>query len=932
MWQIMIAFYLGLLLTSQVYGDSFEKERDRLIKRFDKLIVPEVESTIAKPGDNLQGKLAWNKSYYLAAIVEMLDATRDPKYAESFIKLGRWMADARDDQHGRRDVFRKRVVPAWGSTKYTKGKHYAYAVHTGVIAAPMARFAAIVRADESLSKRFRHEADRFFEVARQAAAVHENQRREGPNAGEGYLFGLFVEKCLPLNQQNALACVWAYLDDAVEVKQYGEWTLRLAHFLKNRLRKTEDGAYVWSYWPTPDGQFKGFEDVSHAAINVDFMVMCFERRILFTLEDMVCLEKTLLTKILRDDHSAADTVGGTGDTGKYTAGVLRWGRLAKYRKSVRDRLLKFYRAGNFDNSHSEALGIAYLVSAMGSERVEPFKVKTELKYKYRLVNVLVKSVPELLATYDAGTGRFGKGIWICTDQNRMYPLAVAYAYSSPNNPYHKDSKLLDVIMKAGDALIDDADERGQWVFRKKDGSTWGSIWMPWTYSRWVRSYLLIGDDMPANRREAWIKALRLAYTGISRTQLKHVHNIPAHHAMGLYLAGKALDRPDWCEQASAFFGKVIDSQADGGYWSENVGPVVGYNFVYLDVLGTYYAMSGDERALAGLKKGARFHYHFRYPNGSRVETIDERNPYKAGIDTGNVGFTFTSIGRAYLAEQWARYGWDKLNPDLIASLLLYGHEGDIPNLQSEDSDQLFVLAERRSNKAATIRHGPWFVCLSAYTAPISKSRWIQDRQNLVSIYHDRVGVILGGGNTKLQPAWSNFTVGDTNLLHHKPGDTKPNFLPAGELYHVPSSATLICESGQGLDLTYGPQTCRIRIKPQDKLTLDYIIEAKLDSDLPVLAHLTLLPRLGKMLRTAGGQEVVLGQSPVDLSAHKVAGSITHAGYRLHLPKTATVHWPALPHNPYRKDGRATAGEGRIEIRIPFDKQITTHKVTVEILK
>ena len=33
-----------------------------------------------------------------------------------------------------------------------------------------------------------------------------------------------------------------------------------------------------------------------------------------------------------------------------------------------------------------------------------------------------------------------------------------------------------------------------------------------------------------------------------------------------------------------------------------------------------------------------------------------------------------------------------------------------------------------------------------------------------------IGVFLGGGNTKLQPLWSTFTVGDVSLLKHKPGD------------------------------------------------------------------------------------------------------------------------------------------------------------------
>jgi hypothetical protein len=340
--------------------------------------------------------------------------------------------------------------------------------------------------------------------------------------------------------------------------------------------------------------------------------------------------------------------------------------------------------------------------------------------------------------------------------------------------------------------------------------------------------------------------------------------------------------------------------------------------------------------LPALGKAARFHYQFRYPDGSRVETIDERNPYHGGIDVGNVGFTFTPIGRAFLAEQWGRRGWDKLGADLIASLELYGQEGAVAEAPADALGQsqagVSVLSEKGVARAATVRRGPWFACLSAYTAEVPKSRWIQDRQNFVSLYHDKVGLILGGGNTKLQPAWSNFTVGDMGLLRHKPGDTKPDFRPKGELYHVPSAATLVHDEELGLDLRYGPARCRIRIEPRDDRRLDYVIEATGETPLPILAHLTLMPHLGKTLRTAGGTEALIDKSPVELSAAQVAGGVTYAGYRLTVPETATVHWPALPHNPYRKDGRATAGEGRIEVRVPFDEQHRKHTITLEILK
>ena len=96
---------------------------------------------------------------------------------------------------------------------------------------------------------------------------------------------------------------------------------------------------------------------------------------------------------------------------------------------------------------------------------------------------------------------------------------------SPINRYYRDPKLLDVIVKAGDSLIENMDGKGQWIFFKKDGSTWGRIWMPWTYSRWIRTYRLVRDDLPPDSRRAWTEALTLGYTGISQRCLGHVHNI-----------------------------------------------------------------------------------------------------------------------------------------------------------------------------------------------------------------------------------------------------------------------------------------------------------------------------------------------------------------------------------------------------------------------
>ncbi|MEN6625198.1 MAG: hypothetical protein ABFD69_03105 [Candidatus Sumerlaeia bacterium] len=550
---------------------------------------------------------------------------------------------------------------------------------------------------------------------------------------------------------------------------------------------------------------------------------------------------------------------------------------------------------------------------------------SDLVYRGRLHAELVRQVPDLLKGFDPGTGRFGKGIFICTDQHPMFALAVAY--SIPGSAYYKDSALLDVIMKAGDALIAAQDADGKWRFDKKDGSYWGQIYMPWTYSRWIRTYAIIKYDMPQARRDKWEKALVKGFDGISRTALKGRANIPTHDAMALYIAGVVLGRSGWSEQAARYIRGMAAAQSEGGFWSEHAGPLVGYNYVYVEAIGTYYACSSDKSVLPALRRAARYHWEMTYPDGRCVETVDERNPYGDRINPGNVGFTYTPEGRACLARQWGLLDW-KLGSDLIASLLLHGVEG---SLAGQPAAGTFVLNDHGQPRAMTLRSGPWFVALSAFTAPLSESRWIQDRQNFVSIYHQETGLYAGGGNTKLQPAWSSFTVGNTALLRHKAGDADPEFKPAGELYHIPSEARLAPGADPQLDLVYGPVNCHIKLKIEPAGVASYEIWASGRTKLPVVAHLTLIPRLGKPLKTGGGFNGVLGKKRIDLDAAGLGGKMNYGGMQLTLPEGTALHWPALPHDPYVKDGGARPEQGRIELRIPLtpDGGIKTVRLKLE---
>jgi hypothetical protein len=552
-------------------------------------------------------------------------------------------------------------------------------------------------------------------------------------------------------------------------------------------------------------------------------------------------------------------------------------------------------------------------------------------FKKEFLPALVKAVPGILESQNKETGRFGNGIWMVNDQHRMYPLAVAWAtppIEGAPNPYYHDSKVLEAIMSAGDALIADQDKNGMWEFRKKDGSTWGQIYMPWTYSRWIRAFSLIREGMPQDRRAKWEKALTLGFEGIYKTETKRpMHNIPLHNCMGLYLASKLFARPDWEKAAVDYMHACVKNQHPDGYWTENKGPVVIYNGVYVDALGAYYGMSKDSVVLDALERSSRFHAAMTYPDGRAVETVDERNSYHENIADICLGFCFSPEGRAYVKRQITKLGRHTnapVNAEVAASFILYGEEGVLaPEPKSGDA---YVSGDKQ---VLTRYVGPWFTCVTSYTAEPPQNRWMQDRQNFVSLYHDDASLILGGGNTKLQPLWSTFTVGDVTLLKHKPGDEDPNFIPPPGLRHTPSNGRLRIDD-TAVDLDYGGVKCSVSVDINDpkKAKLTYALHSPQQAG--VEAHVTLIPKLNAKWRTASGKSGTLSKEPINLNAGEAGAWFAHRGFRVSVPPGASIQWPVLPHNQYAKDGKPTLNDGRIVITLPFSSSQTKHVIEVEL--
>lgn len=561
-----------------------------------------------------------------------------------------------------------------------------------------------------------------------------------------------------------------------------------------------------------------------------------------------------------------------------------------------------------------------------------------------LMRSLVEGIPRITKSYHPETGRFGAEPWVCRDQNHIFPLAVAWGLEDDANPYYHSDEILEMIARGGEALVDAQDDKGQWTFRKKDNSTWGQILMPWTYSRWIRAFAIVRDALPEASRAKWEQGLLLGYRTLVGRGLPRVHNIPTHHAMSLYIAGECFDNEEWKAFATEFMSRAVAEQDPAGFWSENFGPVVGYNFVYVDALGVYYSFSHDPVVLEALQRAAIFHSSVLWPDGSSVSCIDERQIYHSDVALGNIGFSWTPEGRGFLLKQVGLYseGGEKLvDADYAASMLMYGGEGDSIPPASDVDEGTFVLGAndagrraasgqrpgansgeadesnvgRRRGGAVIRRDKPWQWALSGYVCPPPDSRWIQDRGNLVDVYHDDLGLVVGGGNCKLQPYWSTFTVGDPTLLFHTPGDEKPDFTPDIDLQWTADEASINTDGEPVLTLRFGEINTSVTVNKIDDDTVALTYRAPAGQR--VEGHLPLQHRSGRLL-TDAGELLKLTEANLSLTSEDLGGGFTYRDLHVSVPEGARLLWPARHHNQYKKDGSSSLGHAKPVIVMPFE--------------
>jgi hypothetical protein len=285
--------------------------------------------------NNEEATLAWGESYVMASLAAMYRATSHPMYLDRLAEHIDALLAQRDDARGVAD-WRGVSGACWRNLSYQSPTPYCYAVHTGMLVTPMLEFVSAVQTSpwgsqasydgESLAAK----ADRYVVAAQESVEFH---AFEWDDAGY-YVFPdvpnlAAARQIQPLNQSNALGRAHVLLAALTGDAEHLAKASALASRFRAEITGAADGALLWNYgagaYAAPG------EDISHAAINVDFAVVAAQHGIVFSDSDLAGFATTFRERIYLDDATFSDFVGGGSTNGdSYRAQIGRWAVLAPW--------------------------------------------------------------------------------------------------------------------------------------------------------------------------------------------------------------------------------------------------------------------------------------------------------------------------------------------------------------------------------------------------------------------------------------------------------------------------------------------------------------------------------------------------------------------------------------------------------------------------
>jgi hypothetical protein len=467
--------------------------------------------------------------------------------------------------------------------------------------------------------------------------------------------------------------------------------------------------------------------------------------------------------------------------------------------------------------------------------------------------------------------------------------SVVYKKANPDNKHYGDAKRLALAKKLGDLLATEH-EKGRFEDRPLHG---------WDTYMWLESYRILEKDLEPARHDRWKKALlenlALLYHKLDIRKdypwykAPFIITSPNHYsiyASTVLLGGVVFNRPEWLELSKRVLHRFSTiEQSEDGYWGEfdNAGPTTGYDYLTFTQIALYWEYSKDSAAYHAMRRSTDFHEFYTYPDGTPVETINDRNRHWEASRWGHFGFSNFPDGRRY-AEFLTGFvpadGGDWVGLGRIAQDALYYHEGtktDIP----QDKDSYF---NRMKVPAGIRKTEGWVVCLSGLLgSPDNTNNFFLDRQGNMSVFHEKCGLIITGANSKDQPQLATFTEDIGTQIVHKAQTTH---LSMGD-------------RADKLSLSYNVFFAELEIPKPSKNELKLHVATTYKwGEAVANMNLQLVLKAGQVLQTGGGKTITLDDHPIKLTSQDLGGSIRHNGWTMQVPPDMELTWPVFPYNPY----------------------------------
>jgi hypothetical protein len=485
--------------------------------------------------------------------------------------------------------------------------------------------------------------------------------------------------------------------------------------------------------------------------------------------------------------------------------------------------------------------------------------------------------------------------------------AVLYVTQHPANHHYHDPKMLALTTRIGDLLADE-DEKGRYEPRLDSD---------WDTYMWLEAYRLLEPQLGAERRERWKRAIlrnaalvapaaaeRLYFPWYNSPYIITSPNHYAQYASLLLLAGHVFENKSWESLGSQILHRfAAEEQTADGYWGEHsrAGPTTGYDHLTFTQVALYYEYVHDPVALPALRLSTDFHEYFTYPDGTPVEVINDRNRYWEVDTWGHFGFSNFPDGRRYAEFLTTHLHADRLSMSALGRLsqdALYYHSGLTAPIPQDQTRYVHAM----SVPAGIRKTGPWVVCFSGIVstqAPLNQ--FYLDRQSSVSIFHEKLGLVVTGANSKRQAELASF--------QEEAG---------GQSFQLPLSGRL--EMGKDedqLSLAYNTffSNLHVPLPSPERVLLHYVLTRTARQEKAQL-NLQLCLKPGEELETAQGL-VTLGTQPLSVGWDLPGGWVRHHGWKLSVDKAATLTWPIYPYNPYSAAPEESLDHAVGVLSVPF---------------